>query len=142
MRGGARPGAGRPKGSRTVDQQMIREAIQSGEDIAGTSLEYLQKVYQGKIRNADPKRIEAARAAAPYEFPRLTDATIRTAQTDVEKELEGKSPEERTQWRIEKFKTLFDAEPELKSGLAKALGLVEKAEPASGESKPALTVIK
>ena len=75
-RGGARPGAGRPKGSRTIDTNLIREAKRQGFEIAGTSLEYLQQVYRGSIRNPDPRRIEAARAACPYEFPRLTDAHV------------------------------------------------------------------
>jgi hypothetical protein len=75
-RGGVRPGAGRPKGSRTIDANLIREAKRQGLEIAGTSLEYLQMVYRGRIKNPDPRRIEAARAACPYEFPRLTDAHI------------------------------------------------------------------
>lgn len=83
MRGGKRPGAGRPKGSRSVNT-LVREARELGLETAGTSLEYLQKVYRGDIRNPDPRRIEAARAAAPYEFPRLTDSTIRTENAALE----------------------------------------------------------
>lgn len=88
-RGGPRPGAGRPKGSKNVDSRMIRKAKQEGIDIEGTSLGYLQRVYRGQIKSPDPKRIEAARAAAPFEFPRLTDATLTHKNP-----LDGKSDEE------------------------------------------------
>lgn len=71
-RGGKRPGAGRPAGAqnkRTIEQVEAIEA--SGL----TPLEYLTSVYQDT--NADEsKRIDAAKAAAPYVHPKLATTTL------------------------------------------------------------------
>jgi hypothetical protein len=61
-RGGLRPGAGRPTGARN------KRTVEQAEAIAAsgmTPLEYLTSVFQDP--NADEaKRIDAAKAAAPY----------------------------------------------------------------------------
>ena len=66
-RGGARPGSGRPKGSRNVTTIERIEAIKA-EGIM--PLDYLLGVMRDM--NADEaKRIDAAKAAAPYCHPKL-----------------------------------------------------------------------
>lgn len=66
-RGGKRAGAGRPKGSANVRTREIADAISAS---GMTPLEYLTSVYQDP--NADKaKRIDAAKAAAPYVHARL-----------------------------------------------------------------------
>ena len=67
-RGGARPGAGRPAGARnkrTVEQ--AEAIIASGM----TPLEYLTSVYQDPLAD-EAKRIDAAKAAAPYVHSKLS----------------------------------------------------------------------
>lgn len=66
-RGGPRPGAGRPAGARnkrTIEQAGAIEA--SGM----TPLEYLRSVYQDEGAD-EARRIDAAKAAAPYVHSRL-----------------------------------------------------------------------
>ena len=72
-RGGNRPGAGRPKGStnnRTLDN--IEQVIATGV----TPLEYLTSVYQD-INADEAKRIDAAKAAAPYVHAKLIATTLK-----------------------------------------------------------------
>ena len=70
--GGKRPGAGRPPGARN------KRTIEQVEAIAATGmtpLEYLTSVYQDTA--ADPaKRIDAAKAAAPYVHARLNSTEL------------------------------------------------------------------
>lgn len=70
--GGKRPGAGRPRGARnkrTLEQ--VEAVVASGL----TPLEYLTSVFQDV--NADQaKRIDAAKAAAPYVHPRLNSTEL------------------------------------------------------------------
>jgi hypothetical protein len=66
-RGGPRSGAGRPKGATNKTTAERLEAIKA---TGMTPLEYLTSVYQDE--NAEEaKRIDAAKAAAPYVHPRL-----------------------------------------------------------------------
>jgi hypothetical protein len=70
MRGGKRPGAGRPKGSRELET-VVREALHVGIDADMTpSLSYLRKVVKGHIKNPNQQKIEAAKALLAYEAPR------------------------------------------------------------------------
>ena len=67
-RGGKRPGAGRPAGStnlRSLDS--IEEITASGL----TPLEYLTQVYRDPLVD-ESKRIDAAKAAAPYVHAKLS----------------------------------------------------------------------
>ena len=65
-RGGARPGAGRKPGGRN---KMTQEAIAKGTD--GLSpLDYLLSVMRDAGAD-EAKRIDAAKAAAPYVHPKL-----------------------------------------------------------------------
>lgn len=65
--GGKRPGAGRPKGSRNKRNQELVDAVKS-EGI--TPLEYLLGVVRDEGEEI-PRRIDAAKAAAPYCHARL-----------------------------------------------------------------------
>lgn len=70
--GGKRPGAGRPKGAvnkRTAIQTAAIEA--SGM----TPLEYLTSIYQD-IAADEAKRLDAAKAAAPYVHAKLASIAI------------------------------------------------------------------
>ena len=72
MRGGSRPGAGRPSGAankRTIEQVEAIEA--SGM----TPLEYLTSVFQD-VGQDESKRIDAAKAAAPYVHARLSSTEL------------------------------------------------------------------
>lgn len=67
-RGGQRPGAGRPKGSKhTVNESIRCEIAQSG---AETPLEYMLRVMCDP-NASDKRRDDMARAAAPYMHARL-----------------------------------------------------------------------
>lgn len=71
-RGGARPGAGRPAGAqnrRTIEQ--VEAIVASGL----TPLEYLTSVYQD-IMADEAKRIDAAKAAAPYVHAKLNSVEL------------------------------------------------------------------
>ena len=71
-RGGFRPGAGRPAGAqnkRTVEQ--AEAIIASGM----TPLEYLTSVYQDPGAD-EAKRIDAAKAAAPYVHAKLSSVEM------------------------------------------------------------------
>jgi len=72
MRGGKRPGAGRPPGARNRKTLEIAEAIEAS---GSTPLEYMIAVMRDK--NVDPQmRLEAAKGAAPYVHSRLSSAEI------------------------------------------------------------------
>jgi hypothetical protein len=71
-RGGQRPGAGRPAGAsnrRTIEQV---EAVKAS---GLTPLEYLTGVYQDPTAD-EAKRIDAAKAAAPYVHAKLQTTTL------------------------------------------------------------------
>lgn len=70
--GGARPGAGRPKGSknkRTLELQA--EIAESGL----TPLEFMTEVYRNKNNPMD-MRLDAAKAAAPYVHAKLANIEV------------------------------------------------------------------
>jgi len=70
--GGARPGAGKPKGS---TNKALREAREKAAAGGLLPLDYLLQV----MRNADveeARHIDAAKAAAPYIHPRLATTVI------------------------------------------------------------------
>lgn len=71
-RGGPRPNAGRPKGARNVKTvEQVAAVIATGM----TPLEYLTSVYQDADAD-EAKRIDAAKAAAPYIHPKLTSVEL------------------------------------------------------------------
>jgi hypothetical protein len=66
MAGGARPGAGRPKGSTPVNIEREEAINASGL----TPLEYMLRTLRDS-KNPATVRMEAAKAAAPYVHPKL-----------------------------------------------------------------------
>ncbi|MDT7836628.1 hypothetical protein [Aquabacterium sp. OR-4] len=71
-RGGTRPGAGRPPGSKN---HKTRETAAAAAAAGLTPVEYLLHVMRNPRMSA-AKRMEAAKAAAPYCHPRLQALTI------------------------------------------------------------------
>ena len=69
--GGKRPGAGRKAGSATTRTREIANAISEGL----TPLEYLTSVYRD-IGQDEAKRIDAAKAAAPYVHAKLNSVQL------------------------------------------------------------------
>lgn len=67
QRGGKRPGAGRKKGAVTKRTQEITAAALA-EGL--TPLDYLLKVMRNE-KEDEARRLDAAKAAAPYVHPRL-----------------------------------------------------------------------
>ena len=76
-KGGYRPGAGRPKGSRQVrsSASTIRAAKASGQPMP---LDYLLDVMND-AQQALKDRLSAAIAAAPYVHPRLQSVAIQNS---------------------------------------------------------------
>ena len=67
--GGARPGAGRKKGSANrINDEARKKALEDGL----SPLEYLLGVMRD-IRQDDARRLDAAKAAAPYVHARLAN---------------------------------------------------------------------
>ena len=66
--GGARPGAGRKPGSATQRTRDIADAISEGL----TPLEFLTNIYRD-VGEDMARRIDAAKAAAPYVHPKLAN---------------------------------------------------------------------
>ena len=79
-KGGYRPGAGRPKGSRQVrsSASTIRAAKASGQPMP---LDYLLDVMND-AQQALKDRLSAAIAAAPYVHPRLQSVAIQNSQSE------------------------------------------------------------
>jgi hypothetical protein len=82
-RGGRRPGAGRPKGSRDRRSlELVKSVVGSGV----TPLEYMISVMRNEQR-PEADRFEAAKACAPYVHARLStsviDATHERVNADV-----------------------------------------------------------
>lgn len=71
-RGGFRPGAGRPKGSQN---RTTVEQIEAVKATGMTPLEYLTSVYQD-VGQEESKRIDAAKAAAPYVHAKLNSVEL------------------------------------------------------------------
>lgn len=74
-RGGNRPGAGRPKGSKQVRSSapLIRRAKAAGKPMP---LEYLLEVMNDPEQGTR-ERLSAAIAAAPYVHPRLASVQVK-----------------------------------------------------------------
>lgn len=70
MRGGRRPGAGRKKGSVAKHRKLAAEATLKAVGNEMTPLEYLLGVMRNDPDEA--RRLDAAKAAAPYVHPRLS----------------------------------------------------------------------
>jgi len=66
-RGGKRDGAGRKAGSLTT---RTRELVEKARDAGLTPLDYMLSVMRDESFDME-KRLEAAKAAAPYMHPRL-----------------------------------------------------------------------
>ena len=67
--GGARPNAGRKAGSATIRTREIANAVAS---TGMTPLEYLTSIYRD-VGADEAKRLDAAKAAAPYVHARLAN---------------------------------------------------------------------
>ena len=72
-RGGARPGAGRPRGRRSSKTAQLLSAIEAS---GTTPLDYLLAVMRDLNQNMCV-RLDAAKAAAPYVHPKLATTEIR-----------------------------------------------------------------
>ena len=70
--GGSRPGAGRKPGSATTRTREIANAVAEGL----TPLEYLTSVFRDPAAD-EAKRIDAAKAAAPYVHARLNSVEMK-----------------------------------------------------------------
>lgn len=73
MAGGARPGAGRPKGSTNEATKLKRDAVLAAAGGGETPLQYMLRVMNDETAEK-PRRDDMARAAAPYIHPK--QATI------------------------------------------------------------------
>lgn len=71
--GGARPNSGRRKGSLNKTTQEQREAVLS---TGITPLEYMISVMRDESNDFD-KRLDAAKAAAPYVHPKLANIDLK-----------------------------------------------------------------
>jgi hypothetical protein len=69
--GGKRTGAGRKPGSATTRTREIANAVAEGL----TPLEYLTSIYRDPMAD-EAKRIDAAKAAAPYVHAKLATTTL------------------------------------------------------------------
>ena len=71
-RGGKRPGAGRPKGTgNKVTEAAKRKALEDGI----SPLDYMLSVLRDEGQT-DDRRMDAAKAAAPYIHPRLATTEV------------------------------------------------------------------
>ncbi len=73
MKGGKRPGAGRPPGSRNKRTDALLAAV---EATGITPLDYLLGVMRNKRAGAIA-RLDAAKAAAPYVHARLASVEVK-----------------------------------------------------------------
>lgn len=72
QRGGKRPGAGRPKGSAN---KRTREIADKAAEEGVTPLEYLLSVMRNELAD-EARRLDAAKAAAPYVHPKLSTVEL------------------------------------------------------------------
>jgi hypothetical protein len=70
-RGGKRPGAGRPRGSKTKKTAQLLAAAAAGE----TPVDFLLRVMRDEAVDASV-RMDAAKAVAPYLHPRLASTEV------------------------------------------------------------------
>ena len=71
-KGGARPGAGRPKGGRN---KRTAEMIAKAEAGGLMPLDYMLGVMRDEA-NAPAARLDAAKSAAPYIYPKLAQVGV------------------------------------------------------------------
>ena len=95
-KGGKRPGAGRPKGSKNRRLPLVDQAIQEGEQ----PLPYLLAVMRDEKQD-QAVRFEAAKAAAPYCHARLTATHV----------TEGEGVKTHAQW-LEEIRDELEADEE------------------------------
>lgn len=90
-RGGKRPGAGRPKGSRTkLNEEARRKALEDGI----SPLDYLLNLMRDEQEKKDV-RLDAAKAAAPYVHAKLSSVDVQAdVKADVSVSAEPMTPEE------------------------------------------------
>ena len=82
MKGGYRPGAGRPKGSRNKTRNETPADIQSAAAYENmTPLEYMLKVMRDPREDAD-RRLRCAIAAAPYCHARKGESNSKTEKVN------------------------------------------------------------
>ncbi|PPD07075.1 MAG: hypothetical protein CTY28_11325 [Hyphomicrobium sp.] len=74
-RGGYRPNAGRKKGSVASHRKLANEATVRAIGEGMTPLEYLLNIMRNVTEDAD-RRLDAAKAAAPYVHPRLSSLAV------------------------------------------------------------------
>ncbi|MCA8908514.1 MAG: hypothetical protein KDA64_11610 [Rhodospirillaceae bacterium] len=77
--GGARPGAGRPKGS---VNRLVSEAVEQAKAGGRMPLEHLLGVMRDPAKDT-ATRLEAAKAAAPYCHPRLAQVEARNVNVNL-----------------------------------------------------------
>jgi DNA-binding ferritin-like protein len=86
-RGGARPGAGRKVGSVT---KKTREIAEKAVTLGVTPLEYMLSILRDESMPTE-SRFEAAKAAAPYVHPKLSNvelnASVSLSHEDALKQL-------------------------------------------------------
>lgn len=86
--GGARPGAGRKKGSQN---RLSKKNLEIAEKAGPTPLEFLLRVMNNDVEDMD-RRLDAAKAAAPYCHSKLTSVQVSgglsISHEDALKELE------------------------------------------------------
>lgn len=97
-KGGARPGAGRPKGAKAkLTEEAIVRAATNGDGVL--PLEYLLEVMRDK-RNDQAVRIDAAKAAAPYVHARkLEHSGHMTQETWIVNAGEAIAEQDAEAWR-------------------------------------------
>ena len=84
-RGGARPGAGRPKGRRSASTIKRREIAEQALHQGMTPLEYMLAVMRDPDAEQQ-RRDEMAKAAAPYMHARFSTLGVDRSASDQESE--------------------------------------------------------
>lgn len=81
-KGGYRPGAGRPKGSRNRRKKLLEEGARVAATFGVTPLDYLLSVMRDETQHLD-LRLFAAKAAAPFCHPRLAAVRVIADQAEM-----------------------------------------------------------
>jgi hypothetical protein len=80
-RGGHRPGAGRKTGSKNKRTSLMEEASEAALVTGARPLDYMLAVMRDPGEPTQ-RRIDAAKAAAPYMHPRLATVEVKGAGED------------------------------------------------------------